>query len=215
VQSAGRGRRRRAWLGRYGEAILLSLLLRPARPPAQWPGLAVAAGVALAQTLEQAGVAGIGLKWPNDLVLAPGKLGGLLVEAGAGTAGAAGGGAVVVGLGLNWSLGAATRASLEQPAADLAGRLAADRADRSALAGTLAASVLAMAERFDAEGLAPLLAGYRRFDVLLDRPVLVHGHDGCARAGVARGLAADGALRVEHDGQVHTWSAGDVTIRPA
>jgi BirA family biotin operon repressor/biotin-[acetyl-CoA-carboxylase] ligase len=212
VQSAGRGRRQRAWLGRYGEAILLSVLLRPQRPPAQWSGLALATGVALAECLDRAGVAGIGLKWPNDLVLGPGKLGGVLVEAAAGSAGRA---AVVIGLGLNWALGPETRAALTQPAADLAGTLPAAAGDRSTVAGRLAASVLAMAAQFEAEGLAPFLTRFERFDVLRDRPVLVHRDGGDARAGIARGLAGDGALRVEHDGQVCTWHSADVTIRAA
>lgn len=212
AQSAGRGRRQRAWLGRYGESILLSLLLRPTRPPSQWPGLAVAAGVALAEALDQAGATAIGLKWPNDLVLGSGKLGGLLVEA---AAGSAGGGAVVIGLGLNWTLDATTRDGLAQPAAALAGHLPPETADRSAIAGRLAAGLLAMARQFDAEGLAPFLERYRRYDVLRDRAVMVHVGAGGASAGIARGLAGDGALRVEHGGQLRTWHSADVTIRPA
>jgi BirA family biotin operon repressor/biotin-[acetyl-CoA-carboxylase] ligase len=212
VQSAGRGRRQRSWLGRYGESILFSVLLRPRRPPAQWPGLALAAGVALADTLDRAGVAGIGVKWPNDLVLGPGKLAGILVEA---AAGAAGGGAVVIGLGLNWALGAETRAGLTQAGADLRDHLEQLPGDRSTLAGVLAASVLAMAARFEADGLAPFRAAFPRFDVLRDRPVLVHADAGTPRAGIARGLAQDGGLRVEHEGGVCTWHSADVTIRPA
>jgi BirA family biotin operon repressor/biotin-[acetyl-CoA-carboxylase] ligase len=211
VQSAGRGRRQRSWQVRYGEGILLSVLLRPNRPPAQWPGLALATGVALAECLQQAGVADIGLKWPNDLVRAGGKLGGVLVEAASGGASAA----VVVGLGLNWALGPDTRAGLDQAAADLSGALPPQAGARSELAGRLAGRVLAMAAQFEAEGLAPFLPRFERFDVLRDRPVLVHVDHGPARPGLARGLAADGALRVEHDGRVCTWHSADVTIRPA
>jgi BirA family biotin operon repressor/biotin-[acetyl-CoA-carboxylase] ligase len=88
-QTAGRGRRGRTWESRPGAALLVSVILRPA------PLLVtLAAGVAAAEACEEA-VAGshVALKWPNDLLLGDGKLGGILSELV--------GDAAVVGLGLN------------------------------------------------------------------------------------------------------------------
>lgn len=89
-QSAGRGRRGRTWVSQPGSALLVSVLVRPA------PALVTfAAGLAAADAcLAAAGVA-VSLKWPNDLLLAGAKVGGILSELV--------GDAAVVGLGINVS----------------------------------------------------------------------------------------------------------------
>ena len=81
-QSAGRGRMGRQWQGQAGDALTFSLgtLLSPA----DWSGLSLAVGCCLADSLDPSHTLGIGLKWPNDLVVKPGpnmrKLGGILIE---------------------------------------------------------------------------------------------------------------------------------------
>ena len=97
-QTAGRGRRGRRWLAWPGASLTFS---------AQWPfdadapapaGLSLVAGLAVATVLEQFGVAGVELKWPNDVQVHGRKLGGILVElAGARPM------VAVVGIGLNLS----------------------------------------------------------------------------------------------------------------
>ena len=87
-QTAGRGRRDRRWEDEPGGALLVSVLLRPDVPPDQWFLLTFAAGLAAVE------VVGGELKWPNDVMVGDRKLAGLLAESD-------GGGAVVVGMGLN------------------------------------------------------------------------------------------------------------------
>lgn len=82
-QTAGRGRRDRAWEAPPGTALLASFVL-PFRPLAS-----LAAGVAAAEACGP----GVRLKWPNDLLLDGAKLGGILVEVVDGRA--------VVGIGIN------------------------------------------------------------------------------------------------------------------
>jgi BirA family biotin operon repressor/biotin-[acetyl-CoA-carboxylase] ligase len=85
-QTRGRGRQGRAWQSAPGASLTFSLALPFA--PANWSGLSLAVGVALADALDPLGEGGaalIGLKWPNDLWLTgagdPGrKLGGVLIE---------------------------------------------------------------------------------------------------------------------------------------
>jgi BirA family biotin operon repressor/biotin-[acetyl-CoA-carboxylase] ligase len=69
-QTAGRGRLDRRWESPPGTALLVSFVLRPN------PLLSLAAGVAAAQACG----GGVRLKWPNDLLLNGGKVGGILVE---------------------------------------------------------------------------------------------------------------------------------------
>jgi BirA family biotin operon repressor/biotin-[acetyl-CoA-carboxylase] ligase len=92
-QTAGRGRHGRRWLAPPGEALLFSLVVRPARKPGGltasrlgWLGLA--AGLAASETLTAETGVRTTVKWPNDLVVgaAPSggapwrKLGGVLCE---------------------------------------------------------------------------------------------------------------------------------------
>jgi BirA family biotin operon repressor/biotin-[acetyl-CoA-carboxylase] ligase len=87
-QTAGRGRRGRAWESRPGASLLVSVVLRPA------PALVtLAAGVAAADACAAVAGVDVGLKWPNDLLVGGAKLGGILSELV--------GDAAVVGLGLN------------------------------------------------------------------------------------------------------------------
>ena len=67
-QSAGRGRRGRQWQSWAEGSLTFSLLWRFA-PGAPVPaGLSLVAGLAVARTIEQLGVLGVQLKWPNDVL---------------------------------------------------------------------------------------------------------------------------------------------------
>ncbi len=216
-QSAGRGRHQRAWHGRWGEAIQLSVLVDSGRTLAQLSGLPLAAGVAVARALAELtglppGPAGIGLKWPNDLVHGSGKLGGLLVE----TAGSTESGArAVIGLGLNWLAPASLQAAAGQPVAALAGLPGIDGIDRAEVAGRVLAHLLAALQQFQDEGLAPFLAGFQAFDVLAGQPVRVIAGNADAVDGVALGLAGDGALRVRHGVHERCYHSAEVSVRRA
>ncbi len=97
-QTAGRGRQGRVWHSPARGGVWLSLLLRPPRPP-QGGALAIRAGLAAVAALrEVAPAASASLRWPNDLVIADRKAGGILCEA---RPDGRGGTWVAVGVGLN------------------------------------------------------------------------------------------------------------------
>lgn len=80
-QTAGRGRQGRPWHSPAGTGLWLAALLRPARPPAGG-ALAIRAGLATVDAVADAAPeAAPRLKWPNDLVVAGRKAGGILCEA--------------------------------------------------------------------------------------------------------------------------------------
>jgi BirA family transcriptional regulator, biotin operon repressor / biotin---[acetyl-CoA-carboxylase] ligase len=99
-QSAGRGRLGRAWTSPPRAALTFSVLLRPAAVPrARLGWLPLLAGVAVAAAVRTVAALDAQLKWPNDVLVGPAKLAGILAEA-AGTA-------VVTGIGVNVSAGPA------------------------------------------------------------------------------------------------------------
>lgn len=99
-QSAGRGRRHRAWIAPRGN-LASSILETMDVTPAVAATLGFAAGLALEKALREAsGASGtaFSLKWPNDVLAGDAKLSGILLEA---EALPGEGLAVVVGMGTN------------------------------------------------------------------------------------------------------------------
>lgn len=79
-QTAGRGRYGRAWTSSPGTALTVTLIERPMDPLATLV-LSLRLGLRAAPVLDRFALHQVQLKWPNDLLLPEGKLGGVLVEA--------------------------------------------------------------------------------------------------------------------------------------
>ncbi|MCG8416372.1 MAG: biotin--[acetyl-CoA-carboxylase] ligase [Proteobacteria bacterium] len=79
AQRKGRGRKARSWYSPPGENLYLSCVLRPTIDSALVPPITLAAGVAVARTVNSTG-ASASLKWPNDVVADGRKLAGILTE---------------------------------------------------------------------------------------------------------------------------------------
>ena len=92
-QTAGRGRLGRVWQSQAGDSLTFSLGMTLA--PANWSGLSLAIGWAIAQALDPLKQHGLGLKWPNDVLVESNKVSGVLSELLPDLSG------VVVGAGLN------------------------------------------------------------------------------------------------------------------
>ena len=80
-QLAGRGRGGHAWHSAAGQGLYVSILLRPSIPAARLALLPLAAGLAAADAIRATTGLAIDLRWPNDLLLGPRKVGGILIEA--------------------------------------------------------------------------------------------------------------------------------------
>lgn len=218
-QSAGRGRRGRAWDDEQGHGIACSVLVplsalsradtgpEDAATALGWVPLAT--GLAVRDCLARLGVEA-GLKWPND-VLVPldgeeRKICGILCEVVPG--GASGPQHVVVGVGINLSHGAA---DLPVPHATSL-RLVAEAAGRPAPAreAVVPALLEALRDRLDPLDLSTVRADYRRACLTIGREVDVHLPDGTVVRRVAEGVDDDGRLRVVGEGGSVTVSAGDV-----
>jgi BirA family biotin operon repressor/biotin-[acetyl-CoA-carboxylase] ligase len=216
LQTAGRGRRGRGWMSPFGSGLTFSIGWTFAEMPADLSALSLAMGVCVVRALRELGATAVGLKWPNDLVHAHRKLGGLLLQMRSEAGGPA---YVVIGLGLNLSLGEDARAAIASPDAtpvtDLAEACGGTAPGRTGLAARTAGRMLEGLERFAREGFAPFAAEWSAYDSLRDAPVTVLRHDG-PLAGIARGADVEGALLVETgEGRVERVHAGDVSLRPA
>ena len=209
VQSAGRGRRGRTWISPLGANVYFSLLKRFDGGLGTLSGLSLAAGVALAQALEDGGAAGIGLKWPNDVVVDGRKLAGILVEAGGEFLGPC---FAVIGIGINLRL--PDDVDTGQPATDLARLCAGAMPSRHRVIARLLARLVDALDRFSADGFAAFAQAYAARDALAGKRVRVQATDG-AHDGIADGVDARGALCVRHGSARAVYDSAEVSVRAA
>ena len=211
-QSAGRGRRGRAWLAPPGGAVCMSLSWTFPEVPRDVGALSLAVGVCVLRALESQGISDVRLKWPNDVLVGDRKLGGILIELRAESAGPA---CAVVGIGLNVALGAPLMekiATTGLQAIDLAS-VAKKAVSRNALAASLIDCVVRGLVTFEQEGLRPFVDEWRQADALRARPVSVQAGEEKVR-GLARGIDLTGALLLETPQGLKKFFSGEVTVRP-
>jgi len=206
-QSAGRGRRGRAWTTSRGNLAASLLLIDPA-PPAVAATISFVAGVALHQAVVD--VAGpalaerLSLKWPNDLLLDRHKVAGILVE---GEKLADGRFAVVAGIGVNCV--SHPEIAGAYPASNLRARGAP--VDAETLFGRLSKRMAGEIARWDAgAGFAAIRAAWLARSGGIGEPIRVN-LGGRSIDGRFEDIDANGRLvLVRADGAREAFSAGDV-----
>jgi BirA family biotin operon repressor/biotin-[acetyl-CoA-carboxylase] ligase len=211
LQSAGRGRRGNTWQSGLGGSLTFSLLWRFGQSAAGLSGLSLAAGVAVARALAAAGVEGVQLKWPNDLLHAGRKLGGMLIELQGAAAGPC---AAVIGIGLNLRLPAGLRDRIAQPVTDIAS-IASRPPQRNRLLAAVLLELAQVLTLFAQDGFAPLREEWTARHAHQGKAVTLSSEDGSTVAGRAAGVAEDGALLVETARGVERFLSGELSLRLA
>ena len=79
-QSAGKGRESRSWVAEEGKNLLFSLLIKEKKIVSYGGFLSLVSSVIIAKELEKLGIAGISIKWPNDIYVYGKKAVGILLE---------------------------------------------------------------------------------------------------------------------------------------
>ena len=210
-QTNGRGRRARQWFAPPCGAICLSISWNFAVLPANAGALSLAIGVCVLRALNQSGISGVTLKWPNDLVVGTDKLGGILIELRAEAGGPA---YVVIGVGINVALGETMHRRVESTgtrAADLVG-LGIQRADRNRIVAALISNFVCGLEQFERDAFSSFAAEWREADALAGKVIVVSSDDG-GITGHARGIDIDGALCLQTRDGLQRFVTGDVSVR--
>jgi BirA family transcriptional regulator, biotin operon repressor / biotin---[acetyl-CoA-carboxylase] ligase len=207
-QTGGRGRLGRRWVSLPGRQLQFSVVLHPRFPTADYPLVAMAAGLAVAQALQTELALPPALKWPNDVLLGGRKVCGILVE---GTSGAGGQHRLVVGIGIN-CLGSAADfppelRTLLTTCEEQAGRPVAGEP----LLHAVLARLDAACERLERGEKPALLADWRALGLLgPGQRVRVHTPRG-EREGVPEDLTPEGYLLVRlADGSAVTQVSGEL-----
>jgi BirA family transcriptional regulator, biotin operon repressor / biotin---[acetyl-CoA-carboxylase] ligase len=207
-QTAGRGRRGRSWDSPPRRNLYVSVVLRPDLPPARSPEVTLLASVAVCQAVRQAGVAGAGIKWPNDVLASGKKLAGVLIEMAAEVERVQW---MVVGIGVNVN---AAADDFPDELREVATSLLLERGapvPRALFAAAVLTSFEEWLDRHAAEGFDPVRAAWREMSDTLGREVRVR--TGSAElTGVAEDIDEAGALLVRTPAGLERVLAGDVEL---
>ncbi len=205
-QTAGRGRRGRAWATPSGN-LALSALLRPRQSLQQAALLGFVAGLALHDCLSAyAELTGrLSLKWPNDLLLDGAKLAGLLLESRSDAQGRAEWLIIGIGVNLAWAPD-----DTPYPAIALSALMSPPPAET--LATAWASAFALRRASFDSEGFAALRPDWKAAAAGLGRTLAARLADGRVLEGRFEDLALDGNLLLALPGeaQPRAIAAGEV-----
>jgi BirA family biotin operon repressor/biotin-[acetyl-CoA-carboxylase] ligase len=214
-QSAGRGRHGRSWSTPARSQIAFSLGIDAGGlQPDAWGWLPLLTGVAVVDAVRATTGVRPGLKWPNDIQVGDGKLGGILAEMAAPV--------IVVGVGLNVTL---TGAEVEDVAPDSHATsllmLGSTMLDRSALLGSILAELTERIDRWKiASGMSSgpdpsLVADYRGHSLTLGSRVRAVIPGEREIVGLATDISDLGQLMIGTGTETVAVSAGDIThLRP-
>ena len=200
LQHAGRGRRGRRWVSAARDALLFSVLLRPAVAPVDAGLLPIVAAVAVARALgERARIV-----WPNDILIDATKVCGILCEMSADQERVAW---ALVGIGVNVR-GAPALTDARWAAGSLA-----QAGDRRTRADVLSAALVELGDAYRgwlSDGGAAVRDEFARRDALRGRSVRItladHDIDG-----ICEGIDELGRLLVRVDGRRRALASGEVT----
>jgi BirA family biotin operon repressor/biotin-[acetyl-CoA-carboxylase] ligase len=204
LQTAGRGRRGRAWDTGEGN-LAATLLFQTDKPPAEAAQLSFVAALAVSD-LAHAFVppALVSLKWPNDPLIYGRKASGILIESGQHPLG---GLWVAVGVGVNLVHAPDIP---ERPATSFAEHMSRPAPSPQEALDILARAFAAWQTVWEREGFAPIARAWTARAHGLGEPCEARLPEETV-SGIAQGLDVDGALRLRlPDGRERRITAGDV-----
>lgn len=207
-QSGARGRRGKSWLSPFGKSISMSVAWTFPWGASRLEGLSLAVGVAVCRTLASLGVKGVGLKWPNDVLVDGRKLAGILIEV-AGDMDVSC--KAIVGIGINYTLPQAAFEQIDQPCTGL-GMHGLPCPPRNLLARTLIDHVLDSLQLFSSRGFAAFREQWCEFDCCAQQPVELRIGERRIK-GVASGVTDQGAIIILRDGVRETYVGGEISLR--
>lgn len=207
-QTAGRGRLGRSWNSPPGAGLYASVLVRPGIEAHRAHVLTLAAAVAVAEALSGLGVAGVEIKWPNDVLAGGRKICGILTESSLvdGRIDTA-----IVGIGVN-----VKKAAIPEDLTDRATSLETEGVDvnPSQVLTRVLERLTVWRPRAESAGDEAIISRWLDLaPMAMGATVMVS--DGSEQyEAVTEGITDDGRLLVKRqDGRSETLTAADVTLR--
>ncbi|WP_065204682.1 bifunctional biotin--[acetyl-CoA-carboxylase] ligase/biotin operon repressor BirA [Shewanella woodyi] len=208
-QSAGRGRRGRTWVSPYGCHLYCSMYWNLSQGMAQATGLSLVVACSLVKVLNNFGIDGLGVKWPNDIYLDNKKLAGVLVEMNGQADNEC---HLVIGIGINMSMSRAQGDKIDQPWSDLSqSRVVPSKTE---LTISLQRQLNEDLTLFEKEGLSAFLTRWKEADIFDGKHVkLLMGEQRID--GVCQGIDKTGSILLKTDKGVESFVGGEISLRSA
>jgi BirA family transcriptional regulator, biotin operon repressor / biotin---[acetyl-CoA-carboxylase] ligase len=198
-QSNGKGRQGKSWLSPPNSGLWLSLQWFENTPPPSTLGLKLA--LTLVETLN---ISNLGIKWSNDIVWKEKyKLAGFLIE----TKQIGKQWQWIIGLGLNIKM--LENHQVNQLWTDLY-RISGKVFDRNQLTAQILDNFLEILNKKDFE---IDQAAWKKYDVLFQKPVVLHFSNQSSLEGIAMGISEQGALKLQINNEIKAFISGDVSVR--
>lgn len=207
-QTSGRGRRGRTWASPFGENLYYSLGVRVEGGMRQLEGMSLAVGLALLRVIHGFGVAGAGLKWPNDVLVGERKLAGVLLELSGDPADVC---HVVIGIGLNVNMLSAEPGVIGQPWTSMSGELGR-QLNRNDLVVELNKQLSRYLDIQLRDGFSALQGEWQAAHLWQGRTVALTA-GGEPVEGEVLGVDQSGAIRLRVDGLERSFSGGELSLR--
>jgi BirA family biotin operon repressor/biotin-[acetyl-CoA-carboxylase] ligase len=210
-QTRGRGRLNRKWFTPAGNALALSLILRPA--VSLRPNLSRIVGLAALALVESLGGFGLTprIKWPNDILVGGKKMAGILIESAWSGENVD---SVVIGMGVNvYKESVPSAALLQFPATSFEDALAKTPPAREELLYKIVSAFIRLHERI---GTDEFIKDWEGLLAFRGEQVQIQAGSASPLIGELIGLEADGSLRLrDAHGKIIAVHFGDVSLRPS
>jgi BirA family transcriptional regulator, biotin operon repressor / biotin---[acetyl-CoA-carboxylase] ligase len=206
-QTAGRGRRGRAWVSPFAENLYYSLVLRVEGGVTQLEGMSLVVGLAIAQAVRAFGVKNVGLKWPNDVLAGGCKLAGILLELSGDPADVC---HLVIGVGINTNM-LSGQQDIDQPWTSMRNELGVP-IDRNQLVIELGNQLARYLALHREHGFCALLDEWEANHLWQGRMVSLSSGASTIK-GVVLGVSHTGAIRLSVDGVELSFSGGELSLR--
>ncbi len=207
-QTAGRGQFQRTWYSNFRKNIALSLLWQFSIPLNQLTGLTLLIGVAVIKALEEYGLKGTQLKWPNDIIHEGKKLAGILVESRSMEQKIK---KMVIGIGLNL-YNPLTASSINDHAITSIFSLQKKTPRRNQLAGLILKNLLLSLVDFEAKGLNFFMEDLQRLDSLSGKLIIIKNQNNLLE-GIGKGINLQGQLCVQINNKTYFFNNGEIRVK--
>jgi BirA family biotin operon repressor/biotin-[acetyl-CoA-carboxylase] ligase len=206
MQTAGRGRRDNIWVSPPSGNIYFSYCACFDDSVEYRSLLGLVAGIAIAEALDDIGLSGHGIKWPNDIYWQQQKLGGILIETSTQSD------KFIIGLGLNLSLPRSCYDDISQAAVSLDDAINGKSYSRDELVIILIQRLSLWLKTFKQMSFDDFLQNWKEWDILHEKTVSFN-HQGSVVTGNVSGLDKHGRLAVTMaNGECEYFSSADIRL---
>ncbi len=209
-QTDGIGRLGKSWFSYPGKGLYCSIIIKPSLEREKLSFLTLLTGLVVAEKLEDFLALSVGVKWPNDIMIAGRKCGGILCEAVFSDSDTD---YVIIGIGLNVNV-----SSSDVPD-DLKGKLTSFYLETGKtfkpddVLKLITGHLFQYLEKFEKEGFVQFLEPWRKRDFLQGKQASWCSINREMVIGCAEGLADSGEYYIrDQDGKLHQILSGDVSL---